>query len=303
LANSSSIWGAVLVGIGALLWATDAVFRTDALKEISPAQVVFLEHLIALTALLPFILIRYSSKKWRTLSRGDWIRVIIVGVGSSALATLLFTSSFRHINPSITILLQKLQPVIVVFLAALFLGERPKPAFLAWAGVALISGVALSFPDFDFGFLSNGLDLRSRGVMEALGAATLWAIGTVAGRRLTQSIGPTLATFWRFAFGFFTLLIMLLLAHEMPRWGVLYETPELSRDLVYIALLSGLTAMLFYYQGLARTPASVATFVELVFPIAAVTINWFVLKQPLSPIQVGAATLMLVSVARASKSA
>ena len=39
-----------------------------------------------------------------------WLAVAFCGAGGSALATILFTASFHYVNPSVTILLQKLQP-------------------------------------------------------------------------------------------------------------------------------------------------------------------------------------------------
>jgi hypothetical protein len=45
---------------------------------------------------------------------------VIGGVGS-AIATVAFTESFQFLNPSLVILLQKMQPVVAITLAAIVL--------------------------------------------------------------------------------------------------------------------------------------------------------------------------------------
>ena len=46
--------------------------------------------------------------------------------------------------------------------------------------------------------------------------------------------------------------------------------------LLALALVPGLVALMIYYQGLARTPASSATLAELAFPLTAILIGWLV---------------------------
>jgi len=67
-----------------------------------------------------------------------------------------------------------------------------------------------------------------------------------------------------------------------------------------MGVFPGLLAMLFYYRGLAKTPASVATFVELIFPIAAVGLNAVVLHAPLNLGQLIAGTILIFSITRIS---
>ncbi|MEW6635957.1 MAG: EamA family transporter [Actinomycetota bacterium] len=45
-------------------------------------------------------------------------------------------------------------------------------------------------------------------------------------------------------------------------------------NVVLLALLPGLLALLLYYRGLTATRASYATLAELAFPATAVVLNW-----------------------------
>jgi drug/metabolite transporter (DMT)-like permease len=60
--------------------------------------------------------------------------------------------------------------------------------------------------------------------------------------------------------------------------------------------------MLAYYAGLKRTPASVTTLVELLFPISAVLLNALFLGVKLDLNQLAAGALLLFSVTRISLS-
>ena len=296
--QTSTPFGAALVGLAAMLWATDVLFRVPALKELDALLIVLLEHLICVTVLAPWILLRRRKEALR-LGAAEWLCAAASGIGASALATVLFTASFRWVDPSVSILLQKLQPVVVVLMAWLFLRERPTRAFFGWAPMALGAGLVLSFPDFRFPFLQSGLvDLRSKGAIYALSAASLWALATVVGRRMLRQVPADVAAFWRFAFGAGALLIIQLGGGgSLPHGGALLEA---LRPVAYMALGPGLLAMLLYYSGLRRASATTATFMELLVPVAAVALNAIWLDSRLSVVQFVAGGLLLVAVTRIS---
>lgn len=286
--------GPLLVGLGAMLWATDTLFRLPNVSRLDPVFIVFLEHLIALAVLAPFMFYKHGQSLLK-LKLFEWVAAALIGAGGSALALIFFTASFRFVNPSVSILLQKLQPILVLILAFIFLKERPGRNFFGWALLAFIAAIVLSFPDLDFDFLDRGFDVRSRGVSYALAAAGLWAIATVAGKALLNRTTPGVATFWRFAFGLGALTGLLIFSGARAEWSVAWR-PEVFQSLIYMSLVPGLLAMVIYYQGLNRSAASVATFMELLFPVAAVAINTYFLNEPLNPTQLVAGSTLLLAV-------
>ena len=229
----------------------------------------------------------------------EWFAAAFSGIGGSAIAFVFFTASFLYVNPSVAILLQKLQPILVVLIAYLFLGERPVKKFYFWGIVALGAAVVLSFPDLNFKFLSDGVDLRSKGIQYAAGAAALWAASTVSGKILLEKTTPTLATFWRFFFGLISLIFLLILSKTPIAAGHVISTPTLMA-LLYLSLVPGLLAMLAYYAGLAHTSASVTTFIELLYPIGAVILNTIFLHTPLETTQTLAGMVLVLAVAMIS---
>ena len=60
--------------------------------------------------------------------------------------------------------------------------------------------------------------------------------------------------------------------------------------------MSGLLGMYLYYQGLKRIPAHWATLAEMLFPVAAIFINWLFLNVEITQVQIiGATTLVIAS--------
>jgi drug/metabolite transporter (DMT)-like permease len=292
--------GPFLVAFAAILWATDAVVRYPLVQAgIDPTFIVFFDHLLGVTVLTPFLFFRHRRELFK-VSGAQWAGLFLLGGGASALATVLFTASFRYVNPSVSILLQKLQPVFVVLLAMLFLRERPAKAFWAWAPVALAAGIAISFPDFNFHFVSE-ISPESKGSIYALAAAGIWALATVVGKGVVSKLPPTVVTYWRFVFGLVTLGLMLAFAgFDFTTTFVPFKEPGLLKSFLYIAFVPGLLALLLYYQGMKRTPASTTTFMELLFPVSAIAVNTIFLETPLLPLQGAAALLLLFAVTQIS---
>lgn len=299
--------GSFLVAFAAILWATDALVRYPLVQRgIDPIFIVFFDHLLGVLLLTPFVVFHFR-KKLTKLTPPQWLGMVLLGGGASAIATVLFTASFRYVNPSVSILLQKLQPVFVVLLAMLFLRERPQRAFWIWAPLALFAGVVISFPTFDFSFFS-GATLESKGSIYALSAAGLWALATVVGKGVVSKLPPMVVTYWRFVFGLVTLSLMLAFAGSLHggnqgALSIFYQLgdPFTLRSVLYLALVPGLLALILYYQGMKRTTASATTFMELLFPVTAVAINTVVLKTPLLPIQAAAALILLFAITQISR--
>lgn len=295
--------GPLLVALAAILWATDALVRYPLIQHgLDPTFVVFFDHALAVVLLTPFMLVKFR-KQLTKVSAPQWAGLFLLGGGASALATVLFTASFKYVNPSVSILLQKLQPVFVVLLAALFLGERPKKTFYIWAPLALLAGLAISFPTFDFAFLSGAAE--SHGSLYALAAAGLWALATVVGKGVVGKLPPMVVTYWRFVFGLVTLAGMLAFAGSFSDGGAAASFAKLGdfailRSLLYVALVPGLLALILYYQGMLRTTASKTTFMELLFPVTAVTLNTVFLDAPLAGVQAAAALVLLFSITQLS---
>ncbi|HEX6548489.1 MAG TPA: DMT family transporter [Candidatus Dormibacteraeota bacterium] len=279
----------VLVALAAMLWGTDTLWRPTILRHLSSnslvasTQVVFMEHLILTVCSIPLIWIAW--REIRRLTRSEWVAIVCIGVGASALATVLFTLSFTYGHFIETLLLQKTQPIVAILLAALWLRERLAPAAYVLIPIAIFGAYLIAVPD-PFHPQNAWADFHIAAALAALGASALWGAATVFGRFALKDVSFTAVTALRFTTGFPALAIVLLLMAGGGGFGQ-YRGADVPYYLA-VALLPGLLAMLLYYRGLASTPASMATLAELAFPITGVLVNLYLVKpaQTIEPVQV-----------------
>ncbi|RJQ33184.1 DMT family transporter [Candidatus Parcubacteria bacterium] len=289
-------WGPYLVLVAAMLWATDAPFRLHLTQGLSSNFIVLSEHLIDVLIVLPFLVLGYKALKG--LSWKQWIAVAVIAVGGSALASVAFTQAFHYVNPSVAILLQKLQPLIAITLAWLLLKEPLAPKFWLWSGLALFGAYIISFPGFvPQLFPGEAFNPNVIGVALALVAAVLWGASTVLGKFVLATIDFKLMTALRFVGAFIFLLLLNTVQGTFPEAGSLTWTDALFIGIVAIA--SGVVSLFIYYKGLETTNASVATIAELGFPMAAIFVNWiFIPGSALSSMQFVGVALLLFAIWR-----
>ncbi|MGB7859376.1 MAG: DMT family transporter, partial [Acidimicrobiia bacterium] len=138
-------YGFLLVAVGAALWGTDGLFRLKLALELPAPVVVFWEHMILVAITLPLLIKFFRNRPH--LDGKDITALLFVGVGASAVATILFTQAFTYGDPTTPLLIQKIQPVVAVLGAYLLLGERLLPRY-GWYFLFAVGGAYLiSFPD------------------------------------------------------------------------------------------------------------------------------------------------------------
>jgi drug/metabolite transporter (DMT)-like permease len=276
---SSARIGVAAVAVAAGLWGTDALLRRPLAHSTQAATIVLGEHAILVLILLPVVAVALPAL-WRAGPRFV-AAAVVVGAGSSALATILFTEAFVHGDPVTPVVLQKVQPLIAISLAGAMLGERPRARF----GLFLLGGLAgtwlMAFPSpFD-------VSLHGRTpALYALAAAALWALGTVLGRFLSRELSFQHVTAVRFAFGLPAALaaVLVLGAPATASWPAEFF-------IAILALVTGLVALLLYYYGLRRTTASVASVAELTFPIVAIAVGYLAFDATLTSSQLAGVVL------------
>lgn len=279
--------GFLFVVAGAALWGTDALFRRGLALEIDAPKLVFLEHAVLVLLTIPFLW--RGRHQIRALRRGDWLCATLIGVGASALATILFTNAFRYGDPTTPLLLQKLQPLVAVVGARLILGERLLPRFALFLSISLIGAFLIAFP--------NPITVSVSALVPALlalGAAALWGMGTVLGRFLSPKLSFQTLTALRFAIGLPASGAIMLAVQQGPLTIQLSTREAIA--VMALALVPGLLALMLYYRGLRGTPASAATIAELAFPLTAAGLNYAVFATPLSETQWAGAALLTATI-------
>jgi drug/metabolite transporter (DMT)-like permease len=295
--NKTVFTGAMAICVAATLWGLDGVVLTPRLYSLDIGLVVFIFH--ALPFLLMNVFMYKEYKHIRTFTTTDVIMFFLLSllggaVGTLAIVKALFLVNFKALT--IVVLLQKLQPVFAITLAALLLGEKLKRNFLLWSALAITAGYFLTFgfnlPDFVEGSktaLAAGFSLL---------AAFAFGSSTVFSKKVLQKYSFFTATFFRYAF---TSLIMLLYVLST---GILKSIPEISGMQWTIFSIIGITtgsgAIFLYYFGLTRIRAMLATICELCFPVSAILFDYLVNGRVLTLVQWVSAAVLIFAILKLS---
>ena len=289
--------GAMAICVAATLWGLDGVVLTPRLYSLNIGLVVFIFH--ALPFLLMNIFMFKEYKHIRIFTKGDVLMFFLLSLFGGAIGTLAIVKALFLVNfqaLTIVVLLQKLQPVFAITLAALILGEKLKRNFLLWSVLAISAGYFLTFgfslPDFVAGSetaLAAGYSLL---------AAFSFGSSTVFSKKVLRKYSFFTATFYRYAF---TTLIMLLFVLST---GVFKNIPQITGlqwgIFAIIGITTGSGAIFLYYFGLTRIRAMLATICELCFPVSAILFDYLVNHKILTPLQWVSAAVLIFAILKLS---
>jgi len=284
--------GTLAVVVAALLWSFDGTFLRPSLYALPATLVAFLEHGLGFIVLFPFLII--YRKQLKVITKKQWGAIFWVAVFGGALGTTfitkaIFLTGFHDI--SVVILLQKLQPIFAISLAAVLLKERFPKVFYFYATLALVGGYFVTFKDPTQIFnLPNQTYLVA---VFALLAAFSWGSSTVFGKYSIKNISYGLLASLRFGL---TTLLMVIPALYFYNASFGDIAGKQWQTIVIIVFTSGAVAIFLYYYGLKKIPASIATLAELAWPVSAIFFDYFFNKNMLSVTQILGTLLLITAV-------
>ena len=288
--------GTFLVILACFFWGMDTIIRYPLVESgINPITIVFYEHIV-LTLIFSLGLFP-AIKRIGELKLADIFSFLVIGGIGSAVATVAFTQAFQFLNPSMVILLQKLQPVVAILLSAIILKEQVQKQFLIWAFICLVGGLLISSPDIvrlyelmrsDFSTVTSDNALHG---YTLVGVSILgWGATTVFGKRLSMVGFDTKSIMsGRFLIG----LLVLIPFVQWNRSLILPHGEDYLRILIMV-LISGALAMWLSYQGLQRLPAKTTAIAEMFFPFFAILVNWFFLGKQLNDLQILGGIILMI---------
>ncbi len=284
--------GWILVTVAAMTWGFDIVFRSPLTAAgLDASLIVFGEHLMLTLVFLPILI--GSRKQFAALSVQNWLALLFVAWGASAVATWLYTLAFVYGAPLSAVLLQKTQPLFALALAPTMLGEKRRRLFWPLAAAALVGAYLLAL-----GWISPLAAMHGAGIKAgacAIAASALWGAGTVAGRKLSQALSPLTIAAGRFTLAM-PLLGLTVAVDPKSAESISRLTPVLAVDWAAVAAVPGLLGMSLYYIGMRTTPASIATLAELAYPATALLTGLFLLHQKMDIAQTAGLVILVIAV-------
>ncbi len=283
--------------VAAVLWGIDGIVLRPALYSLPVPLVVLIESSIVALILSPIFMKQYP--KLKLLNKKDWLAFFGVALFGGAVGTMAITKALFYVNfvnLSIVILIQKLQPVFALTLAAFILRERLPKIFFLWAALAITGAYFMTF-----GFSLPGMGGGNKILIAAgfsLIAAISFSSSTVFSKRALRNVGFEMGTYLRFLI---SAVIMLIIASIMGDLKSIVNVTSVQwLVFLLIAFTTGGAAIFLYYYGLKKITASVATICELAFPLTAVVLEYFLHGNILNPVQWLGVALLIFSIVKVS---
>ncbi len=291
--NKETLIGTIAIGISAIMWGFDGVVLTPRLYNLDVGFVVFMLHLI------PFVLMNaFMFRQYKLINQFNSKDILIffgIALTGGALGTLsivkaLFLVNFQQL--SVVVLLQKLQPIFAILLAAILLKEKLTRRFLFWGFLAVIAGYTLTF-EFNWPAISSDKN-TVLAAMYALTAALCFGSSTVFSKMGLKKYNFKTMTFYRYGFTVFLMLLYVLVTKEIHQFSQATRSNWIF--FIIIGLTTGSGAIFLYYYGLRRVNAIISVIVELIFPISAIIFDYLFNDSRLSVIQWASAAIMVLSI-------
>jgi len=273
---------AALIG-AAICWGLGTVVSKAALAEIAPVTLLAVQLASSLGVLTLLM-------RWRGIPlRGDGPALLgRLGLLNPGAAYALGLLGLVSITASVSVLLWALEPIMIMFLAAVALRERITPTLVALS-IAALMGIALVVYDG----ASSGA--QGVGVLLALAGVACCAAYTVITRRYIPDARETgQVVLAQQAYAFALALVLVLVAGGAP----------LPESISALALGSAIASGVLYYAAaywlylgaLRRAPASIAAGSFYLIPIVGVAAGALILGERLGPSQWLGASIVLAAV-------
>jgi drug/metabolite transporter (DMT)-like permease len=271
--------------LAAAAWGIGTVVSKRAVEEFPPTSLLSVQLSASLVALLLFARLTHTSL------RGSPALLARLGLLNPGLAYALSLIGLVTISASLSVMLWAFEPLLILALAAVFLGERITAAFV---GLSLAGAAGMTLVLYE-----PAASGQLVGIVLTIAGVACCAAYTVIARRFlpgaTDATAPVVFAQQAYALGFALLVVVAASAAGGP---------ILPNALTPIGLASGIgsgvlyyaAAYLFYLSALKSVPASFAAVSFYLIPIFGIAGAALLLGEHLDARQWLGAVVVLVAV-------
>jgi len=271
------------------IWGAEAVLTKMFLSDVlAPGVMLVLRVLITALVLAPLVLL--ERPPLRRLQRRDWTALLALSLLGTALPTLFYFTALAMIPASTTMLLYRTEPIFVIVLSAVLLGQRVGLRVWLLTLLAVVCAYLIAVGQLQPPPLGSQ---TARGVLLMMASTALFAWATLLGKALLDKVSPLVLVWLRFSLAL-PLLAMLfgqeaLVAArqlDLQNWFWLLWMGGISSGLAYV----------FYYKGLRGSNVVIASVATLLGPVIGVTLSVLLLHESFTAVQVAGIAGLLVTV-------
>jgi drug/metabolite transporter (DMT)-like permease len=248
----------ILILCACLLWAVDLLVRYPITLKMSFVSIVFLESMIGLIFVIPFMIKNFSELK--QLQKRDWLIAAFIGGIGMTVAGYLQTVCIQKATPGLFSFFQIFQPLFVIYLAHIFLKEKVDNMYVYWGIWVVLSAILMFSVDLEIMFGSAEFILSD--ILIALGTMLIWGLCTILSKKFLMKNSAMTLVGLRWFFAFIVSSIFLVMKKESIDTEVLFQSDILPRFL-FIGVIAGLFSMNLYYSGLKNMSPGKVSFMEI----------------------------------------
>lgn len=285
----ASVRAEVVLILANIVYATSYVATRLTLEEVPPSTLALIRLVIGSLVLVP---LAFAARRpgAPAFARADRWRLFWMGALGFAGAFALSHWGLARSTATNGALLITVEPITLLLLAPLLLGERLTRRETAGAALALL-GAALVVANGIPG-ISQTLVPHWRGDLLLILAGVAYASYSLIGRGILARHSPLVVTAWSIGWGAVTMLPLAALEHAsgaVPRF-----TPASVAGMLYLAVVITALGYLAWNYALERVPASRAAIFLNLQPLVGALLGVGVLGEPLTPYTLAGGVLVLV---------
>ncbi|OGE30758.1 hypothetical protein A3C59_03520 [Candidatus Daviesbacteria bacterium RIFCSPHIGHO2_02_FULL_36_13] len=274
-----------------IIWGGNFVVAKITLQEFPPMSLAFSRFVLATILLLPFFL---SQTKKIKIDKKDLPKLIAIGIFIITLNITFFFEGIKRTTVTDASVLLLIGPMLSVLAGWWFLKEKVFLVNLIGIALGFIGAlVIIGLPDILSGNMSSQNII---GNILILLASVSWVVGAVIAKGILKKYSSLVVTAIAFMVGMVTFALPALVEYlKNPDW-ILGITTLGILGLIYMVLLSSISAYFLFEWGLSKTSVGTADLLQYIEPFVATFFAITILGEVLSPTFLGGAALIAVGV-------
>ena len=277
--------GYLALGLLALIWGASFLFIKLAVRDISPATLVFSRAILGAVT-LGLIFAARRQTPFPAGTRARLLPFLVLAILGSLVPWVAIAFGEQSISSALASILNATTPLwTAVF--AFWVTPAERPSALNYLGVAIgfVGTGILIAPDL----IGKPVQASTIGTVAVVGAACSYAVSALVSRRRLRGVSPLQVGFWQL-----TLTAPLAFAVALPTIGTTHlRLPSIAAMIFLGAGGSGIAFLLYYFM-MNTLGATRATTVTFLVPVTAVFWGATLLREAITiPILAGMGVILL----------
>lgn len=263
--------------IAHLIWGANFVVAKVTLTEFPPMTLAFLRFALASLLLAPFL---YAETKKTVINKKDIPQFIFTGILIISLNITFFFEGMKRTTAINASVLSLVIPVLSVIFGWIFMKEKIKIVSVLGVLAGLTGALVITrLPEI---FLGNFPPREMLGSFLIIIASITWVWGSVVAKKLLKKYPSQIVTTFAFLTGTLTFFPPAAMEYlQNPAW-INHITGIGIFGLIYMTLLSSISAYFLFEWGLSKTSVTTANLIHYIEPIAAGALAVLVLSENIS---------------------